>query len=73
MWTLEFWKKATERAIKTAAQSLLVMVGGDGAGLVSLNPKLALFALGGGLVASYLFSIVSLPLGEPDSPSLVSE
>jgi hypothetical protein len=73
MWTVKFWKQATERALKTAAQSLLVMVGGDGAGLVTLNPKLALFALAGGLVASYLFSIVSLPLGEPDSPSVVQE
>ena len=61
MFTLTFWKAATERAVKTAAQTLLsVYFVGD----VAMNAFEAdwsnMAGVGlGGLVASYLFSLAS--------------
>ena len=61
MFTLSFWKAATERALKTAAQTLLsAYFVGD----VALNAFEAdwgsMAGVGlGGLVASYLFSLAS--------------
>jgi len=61
MWTLAFWKAATERAVKTGAQAVLtVYVVGD----VALNAFEAdwgnMAGIGlGGVVVSYLTSLAS--------------
>lgn len=59
MWTAKFWKEATERAIKTAAQFALVFIGADGGGLMTLNWNVAGVAIAGGALASYTTSIIS--------------
>ncbi|MDR0285559.1 MAG: holin [Propionibacteriaceae bacterium] len=37
MWTLAFWKNTAERAIKTLAQTMAVMLGADGFGLLDAD------------------------------------
>jgi hypothetical protein len=63
MWTAKFWKEATERAIKTAAQVALVFLGIDGGGLLTLNWTVAGVAIAGGALASYATSVVSAASG----------
>lgn len=59
MFTSAFWKDALERAIKTAAQTVLVFVGLDGGGLLTLNWTVAGAAIGGSVIASFATSAVS--------------
>lgn len=69
--TLEFWKKAGERAVKTMAQVALTFFIVGQTVLTELDWA---FVGGSVLVAgivSILTSIGSLPFGPPDSPSLV--
>jgi hypothetical protein len=62
-----------ERAVKTAAQSvLLAIAGATGADLFALDwQTIGMAALGGALL-SVLTSVVSLPFGPTGSPSLVA-
>jgi|688.fasta_scaffold1571866_2 hypothetical protein len=62
-----------ERAVKTAAQSvLLAIAGATGADLFTLDwQTIGMAALGGALL-SVLTSIVSLPFGPAGSPSVVA-
>lgn len=67
-----FWKAAFERAVKTAAQSVLLAIGAaQGADLFALDWQTVLLAAAGGAVLSVLTSIVSVPFGQTDSPSLL--
>lgn len=78
MFTKHFWVAATERALKSGAQFvLLVILGGVGAEVAGNEPVNA-FLLNyvtiagvfvGGVVVSYLTSIVSAPING-DGPSL---
>lgn len=84
MFTLAFWKAATERALKTGAEFVLASLGvGVGAGVVGgeAGEVINAFALdyvtlggaaAGGIIVSYLFSIVSAPFGGT-GPSLANE
>jgi hypothetical protein len=73
MWTKEFWSQATERAIKTFAQSAILALGAsEGFNLFKLDwHNLVGFALGG-MLLSFLTSLASGPIGPKGSPSLVS-
>lgn len=74
MFTLIFWKRATERSLKSAAQAVLLGLGFSDAGPVNaleFDYKLGLGFAAGGAILSYLTSIVSAPAGPDDSPSLV--
>jgi hypothetical protein len=72
MWTTGFWKQVLERALKTAAQAAVLVIGGDQ--LFDIwNTDWKLFG-GTVLVAaglSVLTSLASTTVGEKDSPSLV--
>lgn len=72
MYTVQFWKDATERALKTAGQSVLLFLGADQMlDAVSADwPSAGSFALGGA-VLSYLTSIVSAPIGDKGTASVV--
>ena len=71
MLTTKFWKATFERAVKTFAQALLATVtAAAGLGLEDIGWAEALSVAGLAVVASVLTSIVSLPAGEPESPSL---
>ena len=67
-----FLLEATERAVKTAAQSALLLLGADQLNALSVDwGNVAGFALGG-FVLSLLTSLASKPLGSDDgSPSIV--
>ncbi len=73
MFTKEFWLEASERALKTFAQTLLAM-----AGVVSVFDAFSadwLTLLGvslGAAVLSYATSIVSAEIGDYGKPSLVA-
>jgi hypothetical protein len=74
MFTATFWKDAFERAVKTAAQAVILFLGADVAlDAVSADwASAGSFALGGA-VLSLLTSVVSAPFGEPGTASLVKE
>jgi hypothetical protein len=73
MWTKKFWKQAFERSVKSSAQALIGLWLVDGVfNIMTIDPGLAGGVAAGAAVLSVLTSIVSLPAGEPDSPSAVS-
>lgn len=71
MFETSFWKQAAERAAKSAAQALLGMWALDGFNALNADYKLALGVGSGAALLSLLTSVVSLPFGEPGSPSAV--
>ena len=72
MFTAAFWKAATERALKSAAQVALLIIGADQFNALQTNwGEVGGFALGG-LVLSYLFSVGSAKVGGV-GPSLANE
>lgn len=73
MWTKKFWKETAERAIKSAAQSLLGLWALDGFNVLHADFVLGAGVAGGAALLSLLTSIVSLPFGATGSPSAVSE
>jgi len=71
MWTVVFWKDAVERAVKTAAQSLLALiaafnVAGDGTDWTA-----SLIGMGIAVGLSFLTSILSSLSGSPTNASAV--
>lgn len=71
MTTRRFWVRSAERAVKTAAQAALLVLGGDATGVLTADLRAAVLAAIGGAVLSLLTSVSSAPLGPPDDPSLV--
>ncbi|QDF19765.1 hypothetical protein QEH38_gp33 [Mycobacterium phage LilSpotty] len=72
MWTLTFWKDAVERALKSAAQAVILALGGDLADFWSLDWKNVAGVALGGAGLSLLTSIGSdvLPVGNKGTASL---
>lgn len=73
MFTKKFWRQTLERAVKTFAQAIAALLVGDGVGVLDVQwgKVLSIGALAA--IASVVTSIVSLPLGEEDSPSAVTQ
>lgn len=72
MFTRFFWKELFERAVKTAAQTLILAVGAaQGFDLFTADWKTLGGAAAGGFVLSVISSVASAPFGDPGSPSLV--
>lgn len=71
MWTTSFWKQAAERAVKSAAQSLIGLWTLDGFNVLHADFPLAAGVAGGAAVLSVLTSIVTAGIGEPGDPSAV--
>lgn len=69
LFTRSFWADATERAIKTCAQTGLGVIGADV--VTSVGAKSAVIAIGVATVSSLLMSIASAGVGDPNSASLV--
>jgi hypothetical protein len=73
IWSINFWKDAAERAIKTAAQTAIVAWGVGDQLLNLFTADLVLigqFAVSGA-VLSVLTSIASAPFSDRGTPSLV--
>lgn len=74
MWTVKFWKAATERAVKSAAQALVLLWAADGGfNVLDVEYGEAFGLSAGAAVLSLLTSVVSSAVGDSTSPSLVSE
>ena len=73
MFTKEFWLEASERALKTFAQTLLAMVGAVSVFDAFSADWLTLLGVSvGAAVLSYATSIVSAEIGDYGKPSLVA-
>lgn len=74
MWTKNFWKKTAERAIKSAAQSAILVLGADQVDAFAIGwGEVGSFALGGAFL-SVLTSLISSGLSGPgNDPSLVQD
>jgi hypothetical protein len=71
MWTKNFWKQAAERAVKSAAQSLLGLWALDGFNVLHADLPLAGGVAAGAAVLSLLTSMVTVGVGQVDDPSAV--
>lgn len=59
IWTAQFWKATTERAIATAAQSAIAALGTDLIGVLDIDAVAVLSLAGGGAALSILKSIAA--------------
>lgn len=72
MFTVQFWKEATERAVKTFAQFIIVLGAAGTLNVFAVDWKTNLGLALGGTLLSYATSIVSANIGpKKDDPSLI--
>ena len=71
MLTPKFWISAFERAIKSAAQSALLVIGADKLDALAADWQMVASFAGGGAILSLLTSVASSKVGDEDSPSVV--
>jgi polyferredoxin len=72
MATWRFWREALERAVKTAAQGVILGLGmGEGFNLFNVDPLMALGFAGGGALLSVLTSVATVGIGAENSPSAI--
>lgn len=68
MFTLAFWKATAERAISTAAQSALLVLGADQINVVSVEwPAVLGFAAGGAVLTVLKSLLVGASDGNPST------
>lgn len=68
-----FWRQSFERAVKTAAQAVVLLVGGDQFDVLQANVERGFGFAAGGFLLSLITSIATAPIGEPDDPSAVRQ
>lgn len=73
MWTAKFWRAAAERAAKTFAQTLVVLLGAGSVDVASVGWAQALSLSAGAALLSVLTSVASTRVADSTSPSLVQE
>lgn len=67
-----FWREALDRAAKSAAQALLITLGGDAAfDVFSVDWRVIVGVSGGAAVLSLLTSIASAPFGQKGTASVL--
>lgn len=71
MFTSTFWKDALERAVATAAQAALLLLGADGFDLFNVDAVDVFSVSAGGFVLAILKALVASKIHNPDSASLV--
>jgi len=72
VWTKAFALGVVDRSVKSFAQALLLLWGADaGFNVLSIDPLAALGVAGGAAVLSVLTSVVSAPIGDTGSTSLL--
>lgn len=72
IWDKVFWKAATERAVKTFAQTLIALLGAGAMNVLTVDWQQAIGVSLGATLLSYLTSIVSTEITK-SGPSLSSE
>ena len=73
VFTYRFWTAALERAVKSAAQAAILVLGADQLNVLAVAwPEVGGFALGG-FVLSILTSVASDAITRSDGPSLANE
>lgn len=72
MWTIQFWKDLLERALKSAAQALVLVLGGATLDVWHLDWKMLVSVILSAFGLSALTSITSnvLPTGNPGTASM---
>lgn len=70
MWTVQFWKDAVERAIKTFAQTLAAVLGAGAVDILSVQWTSALAVSAGAALVSVLTSLGSEKFGLEGTASL---
>ncbi len=73
LWSKAFWLDATERAVKTFAQSALATFGVGATNIMSVDWQGVLSVGAGAALVSVLTSVASERVGTKGSPSLVRE
>jgi len=73
MWTVEFWKTAGERALRTFAQVLLSMIVVGETGFLDVDWVQAGSVSGLAALASVLMSVVATGVGDKGTSSLVRD
>lgn len=68
-----FWRQAAERAVKTAAQAIGLVLVGDGVNVLTLDWRVVVGSALTGFVLSVVTSVATAPVGEPDDPSAVRQ
>lgn len=71
MFTSLFWRAASERAVKTFAQTMVALLSVGGIGLHNAPWTTSLSAAGMAALLSLLTSIASERVGDRETPSLV--
>ena len=70
LYTLAFWKDATERAIKSFAQAVILALGGGAANVLTVDWYTVGGAGVGGMILSLLTSIASAGIADKGTASL---
>lgn len=73
MWTVKFWQNALERAVRTAAQSLLALWGTQVTGVLEVDWVQAASVAALAALTSVLMSLVATGVGDHESPSFMDE
>lgn len=73
MWTVKFWQNALERAVRTAAQSLLALWGTQVTGVLEVDWVQAASVAALAALTSVLMSLVATGVGDHNSPSFMDE
>jgi hypothetical protein len=73
MWSVEFWKSAGERALRTFAQVLLSMIVVGETGFLDVDWLQAGSVAGLAAFASVLMSVVATGVGDKGTSSLVRD
>jgi hypothetical protein len=71
MYTIKFWKDASERAVRTAAQVLVGFFGANTFGILEVDWAQAGSVAALAALTSLLMSVASTGVGNPESPSLI--
>lgn len=73
MWEGKFWKATAERAIRTAAQAILALLGTDVAGILQVDWVQTVSVAALAAFLSVMMSIVATGVGDHESPSFVKD
>ena len=69
IWTKTFWKATAERAIRTAAQAAILVLGGEQINVISVDWVDTLGFAAGGAVLAVLTALVGSAVGGGDGPA----